>query len=85
MEKIGVVIHIYVICFICIMNICDKFITLSSHAWYIISNGIWWDELSSFIWLETGILSLIQTLDSVSILFGKVMGVFDEPSFCTVG
>ena len=41
-------------------------------------NQLWWGELSSLISYETDILSLIQTLDSGSILFGKVMSVFDE-------
>ena len=34
--------------------------------------------MSSLISSETDILSLIQTLDSGSIPFGKVMSVFDE-------
>ena len=42
------------------------------------ANDWWWVWLSSLMSFETSIFSLIQTLDSESILFGKVMSVFDE-------
>ena len=62
----------------------SKFIPLSSYAWSIISDQLLWDELSSFISFKTVLSSLIQTLDYISILIGKVMSVFDELPFLNV-
>ena len=83
MEKINIKIHRSTVCLNFGINRCDinfSYYVIWIHITVITctANDFWRVKLSPLMSYETSIFSLIQTLESGSIIFGKIISVFDE-------